>query len=43
MSPVPKSKQKQYGIIIGANINRGKSAEEAKRIAEKWLRDKKKR
>lgn len=32
--PVPKDKQKLYGKIVGFNINHGKSAEEAKKIAD---------
>ena len=33
--PVPKGKEKLYGKIVGANINRGKSLEDAKDIADR--------
>jgi len=33
--PVPKSKQKVYGQIVGHNINQGKSMEAAKNIADR--------
>ena len=36
--PVPKGKQKKYGKIVGANINRGKSLEEAKDIADRAVK-----
>jgi len=32
--PVPKGKEKQYGMIVGKNINAGKSLAEAKDIAD---------
>ena len=32
--PVPKGKQKLYGKIVGANINKGKSMDQAKDIAD---------
>ena len=38
--PVPKGKQKLYGKIVGANINRGKSLAEAKRIADRAVKAK---
>lgn len=39
--PVPKSKQKLYGKIVGKNINDGKSLEQAKDIADKAVKVKK--
>lgn len=37
--PVPAGKKKMYGVIMGANINRGKSKAQAKAIAEKAMMD----
>lgn len=36
--PVPKSKQKKYGMIVGKNINEGKSLEAAKDIADRAIK-----
>ena len=36
--PVPKGKEKLYGMIVGANINRGKSLEAAKTIADRAVK-----
>jgi len=36
--PVPKTKKKIYGVIVGANINRGKSLSESKKIADKAVK-----
>lgn len=38
--PVPKSKQKAYGVIVGKNINEGKSLEESKGIADRAVKHK---
>lgn len=38
--PVPKGKKKVYGRIVGANINRGLSLEEAKDIADRAVKHK---
>jgi hypothetical protein len=38
--PVPKGKKKVFGIIVGANINRGKSLAQAKTIADKAIKHK---
>jgi len=35
--PVPKSKEKLYGKIVGSNINRGKSLTDAKQIADRAI------
>jgi hypothetical protein len=35
--PVPKGKQKLYGMIVGHNINIGHSLESAKNIADKAI------
>lgn len=39
--PVPKGKQKAYGVIVGAMINKGKSLGKAKKIADKAINSKK--
>ena len=39
--PVPKGKQKAYGVIVGAMINKGKSLGKAKKIADKAVKSKK--
>jgi hypothetical protein len=39
--PVPKSKEKLYGKIVGKNINEGKSVSEAKNIADRAVKVKK--
>lgn len=36
--PVPKKKQRIYGIIVGKNINEGKSLETAKDIADRAIK-----
>lgn len=36
--PVPKKKQRIYGIIVGKNINEGKSLEAAKNIADRAIK-----
>ncbi len=43
--PVPKSKQKLYGKVVGKMINSGKGLEESKNIADKAIKvkDKKKK
>lgn len=38
--PVPKKKQKAYGVIVGAMQNKGKSMEESKDIADKAIKHK---
>lgn len=38
--PVPKKKQKVYGVIVGAMRNKGKSLEEAKDIADRAVKHK---
>lgn len=38
--PVPRSKRKAYGVIVGKNINEGKSVEEAKDIADRAIQHK---
>lgn len=39
--PVPKDKQELYGKIVGHMINKGKTLEEAKKIADKAVKKKK--
>lgn len=41
--PVPKGKEKLYGKIVGANINRGKTLSQAKSIADRAVVSKKKK
>ena len=38
--PVPKNKQKSYGVIVGANMNRGMTLDEAKNIADRAIKHK---
>lgn len=39
--PVPKDKEKLYGMIVGKNINEGKSLEASKNIADRAIIGKK--
>lgn len=41
MVPVPKDKEKLYGMIVGKNINSGKSLEASKNIADRAIVGKK--
>ena len=36
--PVPKKKEKAYGVIVGAMQNKGKSLNDAKNIADKAIK-----
>ena len=36
--PVPKSKRSLYGKVVGKNMNRGKSLEESKDIADEAVK-----
>lgn len=38
--PVPKGKERIYGVIVGKNINEGQSLTQAKHIADKAMKDK---
>lgn len=38
--PVDKKKQKAYGVIVGKNINEGKSLEESKKVADRAIKHK---
>lgn len=40
---VPKNKQDLYGKIVGKNINKGKSLEASKKIADRAVKVKKKK
>lgn len=37
--PVPKGKKKAYGVIVGAMQNKGKSLSQAKKIADKAIKN----
>jgi len=38
MAPVPEGKQKIYGRIVGAMVNRGHTQEDAKKVADKAVK-----
>ena len=41
--PVPKGKRRKFGLIVGRMINLGKSPRQAKRIADRAIRSRRRR